>query len=86
MTSLAVSCHRPETAGRPGWDQPADELGTVNGKLLCYGSAGRETEDMDGSFEAILDRCGVVGGEIGHRRMGCQPDIPVDPVDSKGSS
>jgi hypothetical protein len=53
--------------------------------LLGYGSAGRETEDMDGSFELILDRSGVVAREIGHRRIGYKPDLAVDPVDSKGS-
>ena len=55
------------------------------GLLLRYGSAGREAEDMDGSFEPILDRCGVVGGEIGHRRIGCKSDLSVEPVDGEGS-
>jgi hypothetical protein len=54
-------------------------------KLLRYGSAGRETEDGDGSLEPILDRSSVVGREIGHRGIGCKPDLAVDSVDGKGS-
>jgi hypothetical protein len=70
MTSLGISSHGPQTAGRPGQDQPANEIGTIGCRLLRYGVSSREAEDSDGSFEPILDRCGVVGGEISHRRIG----------------
>jgi hypothetical protein len=62
-----------------------DEVGAIGCKLLRYGSAGREAKDMDGSLELILDRCGVVGSEICHRRIGCKPYHSVDPVDGEGS-
>ena len=65
---LQVTADRAETAGGAQQHQPSDRVRVVGRELLGDAPAGRGSEYVHRRTEVSLDRVGVLGGDLAHRR------------------